>query len=518
MQNVQNVQGVQGGVLAWVRGCPWVVDGAVALGAFLYNFPVATAAELPYLAVALSVGLCLPYVWRRDRPALSFAAIAFTCFVQWLCGVLPMPGNYLLFFGLYNVASRCERRVSVAAAALMVLGVVLGFLRWGPALTAGAGLDLFTNTVVVHTIFIASVWIWGCTIGTRRAYLASLQEHAVRLERERAHQAQLAAAAERARIAREMHDVVSHSLSVIVVQAAGAAHCLRSKPDRAEQALLTIGETGRAALTEMRHMLGVLRNGEAVAHPYAPQPGVAQLGQLVEEARSSGLPVELTVQGVPRELPAGMELAVYRIVQEALTNTRKHAGPGVSWVRVVLRYGNGELEARISDNGRGPILSSGGVPGDEAGGVAGGETGGLFGGAFGGVAGAASGAASGGVGGGGLGGVVDGGSGGGGSGAFGGGGGGFGGVAGGGDSVAGGGFSGGAYGAAGDSAPGMAGGMAGGHGLVGMRERVAAYGGSLRSGARVGGGFEVVAVLPFDAQTGDGFGQPRSVSSSTSPK
>ncbi|MDA8369979.1 MAG: sensor histidine kinase [Nocardiopsaceae bacterium] len=395
-------------VLVRMREHPRVVDGAVAGAVFLYNLPVQAAytpAHLPYIAlVALSAGLCFAYIFRRDRPVGTFAVMALASFAQWLLGVIPLPAAIMLFFGLYNVASRCSRRVSVVAAGVVELGAVLAVLRWEPD-PKSAGIQLFYNT-----IFIVSVWIWGYTIGTRRAYLASLEERAVRLERERDNQAQLAAAAERARIAREMHDVVSHSLSVMVVQADGAVYSLRSRPDRAEQALAAIGDTGRAALAEMRRMLGVLRDGEPEHDSYAPQPGMAQLEQLVEDVRRTGLPVELTVNGVPRVLPTGMGLAVYRIVQEALTNTRKHAGPSLSRAQVRLWYGQDALEIRISDDGRGAAV----LPGDAAG---------------------------------------------------------------------------------------------GGHGLVGMRERVAAYGGSIRSGPQAGGGFAVVASLPLGAEVRDSSGR-----------
>lgn len=378
-----------------MREHPRVVDGAVAGAVFLCNLPVQAASvpqHLPSVTpVLLSVGLCLPYVQRREYPVAIFAVMALVSFAQWTLGVMPLPANLMLFGGLYNVASRCNRRMSVAAAGAVEAGTVLAVLRWG----ADPLSELFATT-----IFIVSVWIWGYTIGTRRAYLASLQERAVRLERERDNQARIAAAAERARIAREMHDIVSHSLSVIAVQANGAAHSLGSRPDRAQQALATISDTSRTALTEMRRMLQVLREDEPDHDSYAPQPGLAQLDQLVADVRRSGLPVDCTVQGVPRELPTGMDLAAYRIVQEALTNTRKHAGPSVSRAQVRLWYGDDALEIHISDDGRGTAALLGTAVG-------------------------------------------------------------------------------------------------GGHGLVGMRERAAAYGGSLHSGPRAEGGFEVVASLPL---------------------
>ena len=202
-------------------------------------------------------------------------------------------------------------------------------------------------------------------------------------------------AAERARIAREIHDIVSHSLSVVVVMSDGAASKVDTEPERAKSAMLGVRDTGRSALTEMRRMLGVLRDDEPGSH--APQPGIAQLQRLVEDSKKTGLPVTLTIEGEPVPVSAGLDLTVYRIVQEALTNIHKHAG-SVRTVEVRLGFGESEVELRITDDG--PGLDSG--PGGES----------------------------------------------------------------------------------------------GGHGLVGMRERVAAYGGTLDAGLRPSGGFEVKAMLP----------------------
>ncbi|MEU8350998.1 sensor histidine kinase, partial [Streptomyces sp. NPDC048845] len=188
---------------------------------------------------------------------------------------------------------------------------------------------------------------------TRRAYYAQLEERAARLEKEREAQAKMAVAAERARIARELHDVVAHNVSVMVVQADGAAYVLDSSPEQTKQALETISGTGRKALAEMRRLLGVLRTGETTeSGEYVPQPDVGQLDDLVEQVRGAGLPVDYQVSGSPRPLASGVELTVYRIVQEALTNTRKHGGPNVG-ATVRLAYQDGELELLVEDDGRG---------------------------------------------------------------------------------------------------------------------------------------------------------------------
>jgi signal transduction histidine kinase len=178
-----------------------------------------------------------------------------------------------------------------------------------------------------------------------------LEDKARRLERERDQQAQIGAAAERARIARELHDVVAHHVSVMVVQAEGASYALDTSPETTRRALGTIAETGRSALAEMRRLIGVLRS-EGNTADRAPQPGVDQLEDLLEQVRATGIAVDFKVEGVPVPLPQGMALAAYRIVQESLTNTRKHGGPRVS-AQVSLHYGEDELRMLVRDDGRG---------------------------------------------------------------------------------------------------------------------------------------------------------------------
>jgi signal transduction histidine kinase len=189
----------------------------------------------------------------------------------------------------------------------------------------------------------------------RRAYYASLEDRAARLEAERDAQVQIAAAAERARIARELHDVIAHNVSVMVVQADGASYALDTEPARAREALAAISGTGRQALAEMRRLLGVLRReGDIASSDRAPQPGIGELGELLDQARSAGLPVSFTVEGDPQPLPVGVALAAYRIVQESLTNTRKHAGPVVS-AAVLLSYSPDAVVLTISDDGWGDL-------------------------------------------------------------------------------------------------------------------------------------------------------------------
>jgi len=198
-------------------------------------------------------------------------------------------------------------------------------------------------------------WVLGDSMRYRRAYYASLEDRAARLEAERDAQAQVAAAAERARIARELHDVIAHNVSVMVVQADGASYAMDNDPARAREALAAISATGRQALAEMRRLLGVLRReGGGANSERAPQPGIGELGELLDQARGAGLPVSFTVEGDPQPLPGGVALAAYRIVQESLTNTRKHAGPVVS-ASVVLRYSPDTVVLTISDDGWGDL-------------------------------------------------------------------------------------------------------------------------------------------------------------------
>jgi signal transduction histidine kinase len=185
----------------------------------------------------------------------------------------------------------------------------------------------------------------------RRGYYAALEDKAARLEAERDAQAKVAAAAERARIARELHDVVAHHVSVMVVQADGAGYALRTDPDRAGAALQAIAGTGRQALAEMRRLLGVLRSADEES-TLAPVPGLGELRELLEQARTAGLEVSYTLTGKPRELPEGAELAAYRVVQESLTNTRKHAGLAAT-AAVTLRYEPDGLTVEVTDDGLG---------------------------------------------------------------------------------------------------------------------------------------------------------------------
>ena len=272
--------------------------------------------------------------------------------------VADVPANtlvYVTLIAIYSVAAYASRRRAVAA----LLGTYIGI--FGALLSSAASIE---GGIVTATALMAAAAVLGDSIRTRRAYLAAVEERAARMERERDAQAAVAAAAERTRIAREMHDVVAHSLSVMVAQADGACYVMDGSPDQARRAIATVAETGRLALTEMHRLLGVLRSTD-VEEDLTPQPGVDQLDVLIARTQSAGLPVTLSVQGSPVPLTPGLSLTVYRIVQEALTNILKHAGPAVT-ATVQLRYLAHDVEIEITDNGHlagvrtGPMIPAGG--------------------------------------------------------------------------------------------------------------------------------------------------------------
>jgi signal transduction histidine kinase len=255
----------------------------------------------------------------------------------------------MLLFAVYNVATRCVWWVSLSSAVLTVGWLLV-------AVIPHLGEDVIDAGQLGALIVVALwVWTWGTLVKTRRQYVAGLRERAEQAERERETSAWIAVANERARIAREIHDIVTHSLSVVVVMSDGAASKVESEPARATSAMLNVRDTGRTALAEMRRMLGVLRDDEPGSH--APQPGIAQVDMLIEQSRAAGLPIAFTVAGEPRPLPDGVALTVYRLMQESLTNVRKHAGPAVTSVSVILDYRPGEIEVRVADDGIGAATS-----------------------------------------------------------------------------------------------------------------------------------------------------------------
>ena len=298
------------------------------------------------LLVELSV---LPLAVRRSRPVavLAITLAAAIAGDLWFSGFL-VPGPVI---ALYTVAAHCERRVAVAAA------LATGAALLVPAL-ARRGVSSAGFAAAMYAAF-AVAWALGDNLRTRRAYLVEVEARAERLEREREERARRAVAAERARIARELHDVISHNVSVMVVQAAAGRDVFATRPERARETLESIETIGRQALVELRRLLGVVSPDDGGAPAgFAPQPRLSRLPELLEHVGGGGLRVELTIEGEPRELPAGVELSAFRIVQEALTNTLKHAHASRADVR--LRYTDGGLEMEIADDGVASTPTGGG--------------------------------------------------------------------------------------------------------------------------------------------------------------
>ncbi len=283
---------------------------------------------------------------RRVWPTGVFLAASAIGFAQWLLG-FPLLGDVALLVALYTVVAHQSRARALLAAGVMEVGAVMAAARWEPAGTLPRSL-LFLTATVVAALFA------GMTAASGSRYLAWMDERARRLEIERDQQATIAAAAERTRIARELHDIVSHSLSVVITLADAAALVSRADPGQGAEAMAEVSEVGRHALSDMRAMLGVLRTDEPSAAqagraPQPPQPGVGQLGALMERIQATGLDVSLSVDGTPFPVGAAAELTAYRIVQEALTNTLRHAAARHAWV--TISYDEPEVRILISDDG-----------------------------------------------------------------------------------------------------------------------------------------------------------------------
>jgi signal transduction histidine kinase len=353
------------------------------------------------LAILLTLGQAAPVAWRRRAPRTVLAVTFLAAMVHLVLGYQPTWAQVGMLVALYTVAAHCPGRQSVVTGLLLAAGLaVYGVIteRMYPSATVEQGVQGW----VFGYVQFATAWFLGHLQKRRLAYTARLEALNAQLAGEQELRARWAVAEERGRIARELHDVVAHSVSVMVVQAGVARRSIAGNPDQATTALTQIEATGRQALAEMRRLLGLLRDHRGGTEALAPQPSLAHLDSLVLAAREAGLPVDLTVEGEPRPLPAGIDLSAYRIVQEALTNSLKHAGPARATVRVC--YGSRALEVQVWDDGRGRngrVADDGRLDGD-------------------------------------------------------------------------------------------------GHGLIGMRERVALFGGALEVGPRPGGGFRVAARLPLE--------------------
>ena len=290
--------------------------------------------------IVFCVLLPAPLVLHGRSPSVAFALIALISLVQWLIST-PQLANASVLVALYWVALDEDLAHGVSAALVTELGAILAAARWSPGdpLRAWVGLS---GLMVAATLL-------GIMVRQRRVLVTSLHERAARLERERDREGELAAAAERARIAREMHDIVSHNLTVMTSLADGAQYAMADSPETAREAIGRVSASGRQALLEMRRLLGVLKD-EPEEHLLEPQPSLERLDDLVARVNAAGIPVSVEVTGEPRELAAGVQLTVFRVTQEALTNTLKHAARPVS-AHVSLRCGTDTIDLDVTDSG-----------------------------------------------------------------------------------------------------------------------------------------------------------------------
>jgi signal transduction histidine kinase len=326
-----------------------LMDSAVAVAIFglgLLNNFLATGRSAS--AVLFTSLLALPLAWRRRAPITVFLFIATAAFAQWL-DYRPLFADTALFVALYGVAVARPLRAAIAATVILEGGALLATVRWAPSGSGSQNFALLSGAVVAAVVS-------GVHLRARRLYVASLLERATRLELERDQQARLAAAAERARIAREMHDVIAHSLAVVISLANGATAKLRRDPEQSRDALESISELGRRALDDTRQLLSVLRTDDG-AETRAPQPGIDEIADLVDQAASTGLAATLTVHGDPVPVATGPALGAYRIVQEAITNTLKHAKDATA-VTVEFTWTVHRLQITIDDDGRASAPSS----------------------------------------------------------------------------------------------------------------------------------------------------------------
>jgi signal transduction histidine kinase len=371
---------------------------ARTLEALVLTFAVASLVEaglahgIERRPVVMALALCwsLPFALRSRQPfwaplavSVALVALAFAAGLSTNNLTMPFVAAVLVSvsFGLIS-----DRRRAVAGwSAVVAAAAVVDYQ------TTAAFSDFFW-TMLILTL----AWFFGVALGTRTEQARELRLRVETAERERAIAAERATSEERSRIARELHDVVAHSVSVMVVQASGVRRLLRDDQEREREALVSVEQIGRQALTEMRRMLGVMRTGEDQPAALAPQPGLQHLDRLIAQVEEAGLPVTLHIEGERPDLSPGVDLSAYRIIQEGLTNALKHAHG--AHADVVIRYADGLVQLEIADDGVGSANGAGG-----------------------------------------------------------------------------------------------------GHGLVGMRERVAVYGGTLEAGPRDGGGYVLRAELPMEA-------------------
>jgi signal transduction histidine kinase len=297
---------------------------------------------LDAIGIILALLQTVPLIWRRVAPVAVLAVCSTAMFMFFLLGYLPSFASFGFVLALYTVAAHRDHRVSIPAA-IASATVMLMIL-----VVSEEPIEI--DTIFAEVVIVGAVWFIGDGLRAKRSQVITLEDRATRLETEREEAAQKAVAEERRVIARELHDMVAHNVSVIVAQAAAAQRVYDVRPNEGRTALHSIEDAGREALVEMRRLLGLLRTDHDRPDVRDPQQGLDDLDTLLSQVREAGLPVELRVEGTPRPLPAGLDLSAFRIVQEALTNVLKHAGPARA--AVVIRYGDDRLDLTITDDGR----------------------------------------------------------------------------------------------------------------------------------------------------------------------
>jgi signal transduction histidine kinase len=352
----------------------WAGNGAAATRVISGPFAEAAWPREPPARWVL-IGVCIAAVAvRRKWPIPALASASLAAVVQMALVAEPVAANLAVPIILYTIGAHRRIKVSLALLGAVLAGTAAwsvyvsvdgktdGFAIGGggqTSLRGGEGSGTFGPTdwggiPVVGSLLVVA-WAIGWGVQSRRAYLAELMARARDWERERDQQAALAVAAERARISRELHDVVAHGLAVIVMQAQGGAAAFAKRPTDTLAALDTIVATGRASLADIRNVLSA---PEHIDGPAQPVPGLAQLPRLIDQVRQAGTPVQLHLNGSPRPLPTSVDVSSYRIIQEALTNTMKHAGPGAS-AQVMVSYRSDEVRLEASDNGASESTPSG---------------------------------------------------------------------------------------------------------------------------------------------------------------
>ena len=323
---------VKDGALAAIMAAPWVgIELAVALG-------IIRARGGSSLILLPAAAVIAPVAIRRRQPLLAFCiqlAVLAAAVPRWPDLAETFPAAVALLLVAYSTGAYSRARLaSLGVVAVASVGLLLATFRGG-----GPGYSF---------LLLGLAWLIGNSLRAERRNHALVAERARQLEREYEAARRAAAVEERARIAREMHDIIAHTVSVMTVQAEAAHRVMSKQPEAAAEALRAVSDSGRQALTELRRLLGVL--GAASSESLDPQPGLADVPSLVDRVRKSGLPVELHVEGEPKALPPGLDLTAYRVIQEALTNALKHSGRAPT--RVTLHYCESDIRIEVADRGR----------------------------------------------------------------------------------------------------------------------------------------------------------------------